>query len=187
MDLARAVAVARGDAHLHAAHARAGLGLNSELIVEAVFLFAGHGDGLLLGALAALADGGRGAIVHQRLRPPGGQTADAGGIAAGVAHGVGEGAADVWQDVAVSLPDLLVFLQRDRLDGRLVGDVDCHGLGGAVGHGGLIDIGLDGHGVEDNGVQSGHGGIGHLIFQGGGLLGLPGEGVVDGELRLGGG
>ena len=187
MDLARAVAVTRGDAYLHAAHARAGLGLNSELIVKAVFLFAGHGDGLLLGVLAALADGGGVSVECQRLRPSGGQTADAGGVAAGVTHGVGEGAADVRQNVAVGRPDLLVFLQRDRLDGRLVGDVDCHGLGGAVGHGGLIDIGLDGHGVEDNGVQSGHGGIGHLIFQGGGLLGLPGEGVVDGELRLGGG
>ena len=183
------MAVARRHADLDAAHAGARLGLYLKLVVKAVFLFARHRDGLRLRVLAALSDGGRIARIDQRLLTVAGQAADAGGIASGVAYRVGQRAADIGQNVLVGMIDGVVLFQRERLNGRLIRNVDRHGLrvvAAAVRDLRLIDVGLDGHGVQNDRVYARHRGIFHRVFERGGLLRFPCEGIVDGELRFGG-
>ena len=184
------MAVARRHADLDAAHSGARLGLHLKLVVEAVFLFARHRDGLRLRVLAALSDGGRIARIDQRLLTVAGQAADAGGIASGVAYRVGQRAADIGQNVLVGMIDGVVLFQRERLNGRLIRNVDRHGLrvvaAAAVRDLRLIDVGLDGHGVQNDRVHARHRGIFHRVFERGGLLRFPCEGIVDGKLRFGG-
>ena len=184
------MAVARRHADLDAAHSGARLGLHLKLVVEAVFLLARHRNGLRLRVLAALSDGGRIARIDQRLLTVAGQAAGAGGIASGVAYRVGQRAADIGQNVLVGMIDGVVLFQRERLNGRLIRNVDRHGLrvitAAAVRDLRLIDVGLDGHGVQNDRVYARHRGIFHRVFERGGLLRFPCEGIVDGKLRFGG-
>ena len=189
MHRACAVAVARRHADLDAAHAGARLGRYLKLVVEAVFLLVRHRNGLRLRVLAALSDGGRIARIDQRLLTVAGQAADAGGIASGVAYRVGQRAADIGQNVLVGMIDGVVLFQRERLNGRLIRNIDRHGLrvvAAAVRDLRLIDVGLDGHGVQNDRVYARHRGIFHRVFERGGLLRFPCEGIVDGKLRFGG-